>query len=148
VRRSEGFVDHIYLCPAGHETIGWGHRLTAADTVLYHTREANGRLLTAAEGTQLLRDDLAAAEDAVRRLVAVPLRQSQFDALVSFVFNVGQGAFARSTLLRRLNAGEDPTAVAGEFGRWVYVGPPGAKRVHAGLADRRAAEAALWLAGW
>lgn len=88
----------------------------------------------------LLRADLGTAEAAVNRLVTVPLTQNQFDALVSLVFNIGEGNFSKSTLLRRLNAGEREAA-AGQFGRWNK-----SKGVElAGLTKRRAAERELFL---
>ena len=87
-----------------------------------------------------LREDLRAAERAVRHLVDVPLTQMQFDALASFVFNVGPAAFGNSTLLRLLNAG-DAAGAAGQFKRWNR----GADGVLPGLVTRRAAERDLFL---
>jgi lysozyme len=87
---------------------------------------------------ELLREDLHAAERAVNG-VRTDLHQYQFDALVSFTFNVGVGAFNGSTLKRRLDAGEKERAVA-EFGRWHL---SDGQRLW-GLARRRATEAALF----
>lgn len=84
----------------------------------------------------------ARAEDATRvleRYVAVPLAQPQIDALTSFIYNVGSGNFANSTLLRKLNAG-DYAAVPDELKKWVYAGGQRA----AGLIARRDSEAAAW----
>lgn len=94
-----------------------------------------GDRITEAEAAQLLRRDAAVAEAAVNRLVTVPLTQAQFDALVSFAFNVGAGAFESSTLLRLLNAG-DYAGAATQFDRWVN---NDGKKL-AGLVRRRAAE--------
>jgi peptidoglycan hydrolase-like protein with peptidoglycan-binding domain len=80
--------------------------------------------------------------DAVRARVSVPLTQNQFDALVSFTFNVGAGAFGGSTLLKRLNAG-DYAGGADEFGKWTKSGG----KVFAGLVRRRTEEAALFRGG-
>jgi GH24 family phage-related lysozyme (muramidase) len=85
-------------------------------------------------------EDLKVFESAVRRLVTVPLNQNQFDALVSFVFNVGEGAFKDSTLLRLLNSGNYKAASA-QFGKWVYAG----KQVLPGLVARRESEYQLFV---
>jgi GH24 family phage-related lysozyme (muramidase) len=84
--------------------------------------------------------DLAPREVAVSRLITVPLNQNQFDALVSFVFNLGSGALQCSTLRRRLNAGAYLEA-ADEFPKWVYAGGRKLK----GLVRRREAERILFL---
>lgn len=132
IQRWEGLRLTAYQDVAGVWTIGYGH-----------TRDVRpGQTITEAEATALLRADLAEAEAAVTRLVKVPLTDGQFAALVSFVFNVGQGAFGSSTLLRRLNSG-DYDAVPGELARWSRAGG----RVVQGLANRRAAEAGLWARG-
>ena len=99
-----------------------------------------GMKLTAAEAEACLRKELAGHEAAVVRLVTVDLNQHQFDALVSFSYNVGWGALGRSTLLKRLNAG-DYDGAAREFARWNKAGG----KVWRGLVRRRAAEAALFL---
>lgn len=129
----EGFYPSWYLDPVGVRTVGYGHtseRIPAGITVP----------LTREEALDLLKSDLKGYEAAVRRAVRVPLSQPQFDALVSFTFNVGAGALDGSTLLRRLNAG-DLDAAAREFHRWVH----GGGRVLPGLVRRRAAEAALFM---
>lgn len=115
-------------------TIGYGstRRMDGATWQL-------GDTITEAQALTLLRRDVSEAESAVNRLVKVPLSQSQFDALVSFVFNVGAGAFKGSTLLRLLNAG-DYTGAAAQFARWVNNdGKP-----LAGLVRRRNAERAMF----
>jgi lysozyme len=104
--------------------------------------------ITAERAEELLRADVARFEQVVRQQVKVPLTQGQFDALVSFVFNVGAGAFRRSTLLRRLNA-RDYMGAAMQFERWVQ----GRHRAHGerltlpGLVRRRRAEARMFIAG-
>lgn len=116
----------------GTLTIGYGHTETARPDMEIDERHA----------ATLLRRDLRTAEAAVERRVKVPLNDNQFGALVSFCFNVGAGAFATSTLLRRLNAGEYE-AVPGELARWVY--SSGKKLT--GLVRRRQEEGRLWNAG-
>jgi lysozyme len=102
-----------------------------------------GRPLTSAEraaiADQLLQDDLDRFEAAVTRLVTVSLTQNQYDALVSFAFNVGISALERSTLLKRVNAKLFDQARA-EFAKWNRAGG----KPLAGLTRRRAAEAALF----
>jgi lysozyme len=73
--------------------------------------------ITAGQAESLLRKDITWVEKAVNKLVVVPLTQNQFDALSSLVFNIGEGGFANSTLLRLLNAG-DYEGAANQFLRW------------------------------
>lgn len=134
IREFEGLRLEAYPDPGtGAEpwTIGYGH---TGDDVF------PGMRITRAEADALLRGDVQHAEDAVRDLVRVPLAQHQFDALVSFCFNCGRGAFAKSTLLRKLNTG-DFDAVPTELARWTRA----AGKVLPGLVRRRKAEAALWV---
>lgn len=133
VKRFEGFSPVVYRCPAGIPTIGYGHVVQDA------ARFAHG--IGEAQATQLLLGDVAVAEQAVRRLIAVKLAQGQWDALVSFTFNLGGGRLQASTLRRVVNRGEHE-AVPAQLMRWVY----GGGRVLPGLVARRAAEAALYRA--
>ena len=94
-----------------------------------------GQKATLAECEERLREDTTYAGVAVQRYVQTKLSQGQYDALVSFVFNVGPGAFKKSTLLRKLNAGECHAA-AREFLRWNKA----QGKVYPGLTKRRAAE--------
>lgn len=115
-------------------TIGYGH--TGPDV-------KPGMVITEEQATALLRADIEWAEAAVNVDVKVALNDNQFAALVSFVFNIGASAFAKSTLLRKLNAG-DYDGVPNELGKWVNAG---ANKKVKGLANRRAAEAGLWAKG-
>ena len=94
--------------------------------------------ITESDAIELLRRDLAIAEAAVRRPITVPLTQSKFDAMVSFTFNVGEGALERSTLRRRVNQRNWELAKS-ELLRWVYAD---GKRLK-GLVVRREAEAGM-----
>lgn len=122
-----------YLDDAGVPTIGFGS-----------TRGVYlGMTITEEEAHERMRSDLGDAERAVERLVKVELTQDQFDALVSFVFNVGVGAFAESTLLRLLNQGRYDL-VDDQMLRWVFLTKAGKKVTSKGLKNRRMREAALW----
>ncbi len=134
IGRHEGLRLSAYRDAAGIWTIGYGHTAAAGPPV-----PVAGMAITAAEADTILGRDLARFEAAVARLVTVALSQGEFDALVSFAFNVGEGALARSTLLKRLNAG-DRAGAAAEFGRWNKAGG----RVLAGLTRRRAEERAMF----
>lgn len=101
-----------------------------------------GDVATPAECDALLEKELTIALSAVERQVRVPLPDARRAALASFVYNVGEGQFSRSTLLRKLNAGDAAGACA-ELSRWVYAG---GKQL-AGLVKRRAAERELCEAG-
>lgn len=117
----------------GTLTIGVGH--TGPDVF-------PGQTITREESRAIFRKDLQRFTNAVDRLVKVQLKDNQFAALVSFAFNVGVGAFQKSTLLRRLNAG-DYDAVPSELKK--YTRSKG--KVMQGLVNRRAAEAGLWSKG-
>lgn len=126
----EGFKASVYLDAAGKPTIGYGHLIKPYESFTTITEQ---------EASSLLAKDVASAEAAVNRGVKVPINQNQFDALVSFAFNVGNGAFANSTMLKRINAGQYVEA-ANEFGRWVFITIGGKKTVSNGLVNRRTAD--------
>ena len=130
IKKYEGFQWLPYRCPAGYWTVGYGHVLALHEAHLPITHE---------QAEQLLQQDVRRAERSVNALVTVLLAQPQFDALVSFVFNLGSGAFERSALRRAVNrrAHED---VPAQLMRWVYAG--GRKMV--GLQRRRAEESMLY----
>lgn len=129
IKEYEGCKLEAYLCPAGIWTVGVGH--TGPDVF-------RGRKITDAEADALLRKDVAHAERCVNMSVNVALLQHEFDALVSLVFNIGCAAFRGSTLLRKLNDGDD--AAPEEFRRW---NKAGGKEL-AGLTRRRQAEYELF----
>jgi lysozyme len=135
----EGFGQRLYNDVAGHCTIGYGHLVHRGNcTGREPQRWRNG--LSQAEALDLLREDCAVRVAVVREAVDVSLNQNQFDALVSFVFNVGETNFRTSTLLRKLNGG-DYDAVPDELKKWVNAG---GKPV-AGLVRRRSEEAAMFV---
>lgn len=133
IKRFEGFSAHIYVCPSGYQTIGYGH------VVKEHEREIFKNGITEKQAEELLRLDVQEAERGVLRLITVSLTDNQFDALVSFTFNLGAGALQRSTLRWKVNREEHEAAPA-EFVKWVWAGG----RKLEGLIRRREAEAALY----
>jgi lysozyme len=133
IKRFEGFSPTIYICPAGYPTIGYGH------VVKPQEREQFAGGITKNQAEDLLRQDVQIAERAVLRLINVPLTDGQFDALVSFTFNLGAGALQRSTLRRKVNRG-DHAAVPAELRKWVWAGG----RKLEGLVRRREAESRLY----
>lgn len=118
-------------------TIGYGHTDAAGPP-----KVTEGMTITDKQAEDILRSDLYGCESDVAQLVKVPLNDNQFAALVSFVFNVGVANFKSSTLLRKLNSGAYD-AVPAELQKW---NKANGKRVQ-GLANRRAAEAGLWVRG-
>lgn len=135
IKEFEGCELVAYLCPANIWTIGWGHT-SAAGAPSVHA----GLRITQALADEIFVRDLEPYARCVEQHVKVKLTDNQFAALVSFTYNVGQGAFRSSTLLKKLNAG-DYDAVPAELKKW----NKGGGKVLPGLVRRRAAEAALWL---
>ena len=133
IKAFEGLVQQAYVCPAGYLTIGYGH--------LVRDGEDFG-VISEAKATELLAADLGTAERAVERLIPIPLKQRQFDALVSFTFNLGAGALQASTLRKRLLSG-DFDDIPYQLSRWTIAGGRKLK----GLILRRAAEARLFTIG-
>ena len=137
IKSFEGYLDKqpdgsclAYTCPAGVATIGWG----CTEGVKL------GMRWTEAEAEAGLRREIAKFEAGVLRLATVELNQNEFDALVSFSYNVGLGALEKSSVLKRLNSG-DRTGAAAAFALW----NKGGGKVLPGLVSRRSREAALFL---
>ena len=133
IKEFEGLKLKAYRCSSNKLTIGYGH--TGKEVF-------EGMTITKEEADIFFKYDIVRFENAVKRLVKVPLNQNQFDALVSFTFNCGEDAkgLGGSTLLKLLNAG-DYTGAAEQFKRWVYSG----NVVSLGLQKRRKIEKELFL---
>lgn len=131
IKKFEGYRSTAYQCSAGVWTLGYGHTsgVKAGDTC------------TLEQAEQWLKEDVRTAENAVNA-EGLKLTQNQFDALVSFTYNVGTAAFKSSTLLKKIKADPDDPAIAQEFARWTYA----AGQQVAGLANRRDDEAGLYFA--
>jgi lysozyme len=166
IKRFEGLRLVAYLCPAGKLTIGYGHVIAApkfdcailgvsADVLREIVTDSQkfGRIkpehhallhITEAQAEMLLRSDLRQTALFLASVTRAALNQNQFDALASFIFNVGQGNYAQSTLRKKLDAG-DFAGAADEFPKWKYGTMDGKKVVLNGLVRRRAAERELFL---
>ena len=129
IKKYEGFRAKAYRCSANVLTIGFGHTLNVKST----------DVITLDEAEHFLRQDVGFAEKEVNRH-NLNINQNQFDALVSFVFNLGVGNFARSTLLRKIKSNPNDPTIRKEFERWIYTGG----KVLNGLVRRRKEEADLY----
>lgn len=140
VKRWEGFRAKAYPDPGSRDgkpvTIGYGQTRRNGKPIKL------GETITEAEAEAWLLQELARVSAVVDRLVKVPLSDNQHGALVSFTYNVGDDAFAKSTLLKKLNAG-DYESVPAQLSRW----NKNDGKVMEGLTNRRAAEAGLWAKG-
>lgn len=132
IKRWEGFRATPYYCSGGVLTIGWGHTKTAK----------NYNRITKLQGEELLVGDLRVYENYVKKYVTVSLNQYQYDALVSFCFNLGGEALRTSSLKRVLNEGNYRSA-ANWFPRYCYAG----KKMLPGLLARRNQEKSMFLTG-
>lgn len=134
IQRFEGFRSEAYLCPAGVWTIGYGHTAGVKP----------GDTCTPDEADEFLKQDLRTAENTVNAQ-NLDLNQGQFDALVSFVYNVGSGNFTSSTLLKKLKKDTSATRdLEAEWKKWKYANKVELK----GLVRRRAAEWSLYKNGF
>ena len=135
IREFEGFKAEAYLDTGGVWTIGFG-------TIKYPNgqRVKKGDTCTREQAEQWLKNDCKWVDDCLDKYVTAKTTQNQFDALASFVYNIGETAFAKSTMLTLLNQ-NNFTAAANQFDRWVF---DNGKRI-TGLANRRTKEKALFL---
>ena len=133
IKRYEGLVTHSYFCPAGYPTIGYGHVKGVK----------KGDVVTEAQAENLLKQDLKTFEQGLCKMLnaeELNVTQNQFDALISFAFNLGLSALAGSTLWRLFIHG-DIQGAANEFTKWIYAGGKPLE----GLKRRRQAERELFL---
>lgn len=136
ITASEGFRPEPYLCPANVPTIGYGT-----------TRYPNGKkvslqdaAISQLQGIEFLKHDVAVFEIAVDAMATDALTQNQFNALVSFAYNLGSTALKGSTLLKKVNANPNDSGIVSEFLKWVYAN---GKKMP-GLVTRRSKEAQLY----
>lgn len=133
IKRFEGLRLKAYKDAAGTWTIGYGHTGGVK----------SGDVVTEQEASELLAHDLKTAEDVVNEQ-NLSLTQNQFDALVSFVYNVGAGNFRSSTLLKKMTVNTVDPTIRDEFVKWNKTGINGVLLPLAGLTRRRVAEADLY----
>lgn len=129
IKQFEGLRLKAYLCPAGIWTIGYGHTSGVSPN----------SFITIQEADEYLHRDVAAIEMQLNKL-NLSLRQCQWDAIVSFVFNIGIGNFKASTLLAKIRINPDDNSIIDEFLRWVYANG----KVMRGLQKRRLTEMKLY----
>ncbi len=136
IQEFEGLRLTSYLCSAGVPTIGYG-----ATYYQDGTKVKLGQTITNTQANQLLKDHLKQFEGSVIGLLnTTKVNQNQFDALVSFCFNLGAGNLAKSQLLRIVKANPNDTKIAAEFAKWNRAGG----EVSRGLVRRRKKEAELY----
>lgn len=135
VKKWEGCKLTAYKCPANVWTIGYGHTSAAGEP-----KVVQGMKISADEAERILAQDLVKYEQAVERAITRPMTQPQFDAMTSLCFNIGQGAFAGSSVARRFNEG-NISGAADAFLMWNKAGG----RVLTGLENRRKDERAHFL---
>lgn len=129
IKKFEGCELEAYKCAAGVWTIGYGHIKTAVE----------GMKIDQATANELFDEEIVEYENYVNTAVTVPLSQNQFDAIVSWVFNLGNGNLLSSTMLKVINSG-DHAGVPAQIKRWNKAGG----KVLEGLIRRREAEALLY----
>ena len=129
IKEFEGICLKAYKCPGGVWTIGYGHTAGVKP----------GMVITEAQAEEYLKADLIAFERYLNGL-GLDLNQNQFDALISFIYNVGTGNFSSSTLLCKVRVNPQDNSIMDEFLRWVY----SKGRVLPGLQRRRLAEMKLY----
>ena len=134
IKQFEGFRANAYMCPANVPTIGYG-----ATTWPNGQKVKIGEVITLETAEKLLMTDL---EKRSKVLQGLNLNQNQFDALLSFIYNIGTGAFRRSTILKKIKANPEDVTIRHEFMRWVNKG----SAFERGLTRRRTAEANLYYA--
>lgn len=136
IKHFEGLRLTAYVCIGGKPTIGFG-------STYYEdgSRVNLGDVITLQQANELLMNILSQFERDLSKLIhGIPVNQNQFDALVSFAFNIGIESLAQSTLLNKLKSNQNDTAIAVEFGKWVMAG---GQRIN-GLVIRRRKEAELY----
>lgn len=138
IKHFEGFSATKYDDGVGVMTIGYGHAIKKT--------EVFNKPISMQEAEAILVKDLAAVDAAISKWVTVPLNQNQYDAIGSFIFNLGAGSFAGSTLLKKLNA-KDYEGTSKEFIRWNKGRVKGALVEMPGLTRRRLAEQKLFATG-
>ncbi|MCR4330059.1 MAG: lysozyme [Candidatus Roizmanbacteria bacterium] len=125
IKKYEGLKLQAYVCPGGVLTVGYGHTKNVKENMI----------LTPQDAEELLIKDLEYFEEKLIDVVKVKINQNQFDALISLIYNIGEGAFNESSLLKFINDNKFDLA-ARQFPRWIYSNG----KILTGLVNRRKAE--------
>jgi len=140
IKKYEGLRLKVYKCPAGLDTIGYGHVILDTEKDLY-------KGITVKQADELLSTDIKRFAIGVIKLVKVPVTDNMINALVSFSFNVGLGSLKASTLLKKVNSRKFEEA-SNEFLKWNKAKVKGKLTVLIGLDRRRKEERELFLRGY
>jgi len=132
IKHFEGFSSNIYCCPAGIKTIGYGHAIKK--------NEKFNKAISIDEAVKLLIFDIKYILKRLNHYIYVKLNNNQLNAIISFCYNLGLGAFQRSTLRMKVNE-EEFTDASDEFEKWCYIGAIKSR----GLLRRRLAEKKIFL---
>ena len=136
IKKFEGFSAKPYLCPAKVVTIGYGNTFYADGTKVKLTDAP----INETQAVELLKQTLGQYEKAVDSYCRDDINQNQFDALVDFAYNCGNGNLKSSTLLKKVNANPNDLTIGLEFAKW----NKGGGKILNGLVKRRAAESELY----
>lgn len=139
IKKHESFEPEIYLDAVNVATIGYGHAIRS-----FEMNRFRGVKLTEEEATALLEDDLRSREETVNNAIDIPLKQNQFDMLVSLVYNIGSGAFNSSTVKRRINNQESEGRIKEAWNWWTKGTVGGVKIDLPGLVKRRKQESEIY----
>lgn len=116
LKKEEGVRDVVYKDSVGKDTVGIGHLVIPADALKFGDKISSDKI------NELAKKDLQTAANSVNSSIKVPLNQNQFDALVSLVYNIGIGAFQRSTLVKYINAGNSQQDITNAWLAWKNAG--------------------------
>jgi len=131
----EGLVLKSYICPAGKPTIGVGHVILPGENYQEITKE---------QALKILAKDVQRFENAIKKHITTPLNQNQFDALVSFIFNTGEGGIINTGLQRAINS-RNFDSVPKKLEEWSRFRVGGVLRINKGLLNRRKSEGQLFM---
>lgn len=135
ITKWEGLVLKRYICPAGKPTIGVGHVILPGE---------NYQIITKEQALDILAKDIERFELAIKKHITVPLNQNQFDALVSFIFNTGEGGIINTGVQKAVNS-SDFASVPAKLEEWSKFRVDGVLKVNKGLLNRRKSEGQLFM---
>lgn len=140
VKKSEGFRSSPYLDSVGKPTIGYGSTFYENGVSVTMQDAA----ISMARADQLLRNVSQEFHNEISAYINVELTTNQWNALMSFVYNIGVPNFASSTILRKINNDPNDPSIADEFAKWIYGTIKGVKKIISGLITRRKRESEMY----